>query len=62
MDYPKAPIEDLRLIGNELNFTFKLTVSEFIKQMELKGWELHSWSARGTGKNYTQSQYLFRKE
>ena len=59
---PKAPFEGIKLKGNESKFTFLMTVSEFIKQMEWEGWELHSWSARGLGRNFTQSQYLFRKE
>jgi len=58
----EAPIQGIRMRGKDPNFSFNMTVVEFIKQMHLQGWEVQCFSASGSGKPNSVTQYLFRKE
>lgn len=59
---PSAPIEGDKCAKKLPICNYPMTVPQFIKQMEIKGWELIS-SSVGYGGSFKKTyQYLFRKE
>ena len=59
---PSAPIEGDKCSRKSTICNYRMTLPEFIKQMEIKGWQLISSSVRDGGGFIKTYQYLFRKE
>jgi hypothetical protein len=57
-----APIQGEKCSKKALICNYRMTVPEFVKQMEIKGWQIIS-SSVGDGGGFTKTyQYLFRKK